>query len=330
MESLPPYSTNVRWKDYEIATPTFSLTPVEKPDMSPFLIHMTGKAEIQSILEGNGADEALPDGKGFLKASIPEQSRGNYSAEVVCFTESPTFALDFFRYRSFPRWQRDFRFGIGFSKTKLTDAGARPALYADNDLVAKIVGLHERRKQEEGEDLEEAEILKRLYPLCTPLLEHAQQEGFLWEREWRYAGGNGLVFDHEDIRVICCPDEERVGIQQVLGRHAEKIQFVRSWKEFSDVTDYLARQQLVWDHEARQQAPTRTIDDEIALVERTVQHLSISFHSLEEYEANLQRAESELARVREEMETRKTQLEMEQAKLHDLKASRQNRGPGKD
>lgn len=325
MESLPPYSTGVLWKDYEISTPTFSLTPVEKPDMSPFLIHMTGKDEIQSILDGSGSAEDLPTGKGFLKASIPEQSQGNYSAKVVCFTESPTFALDFFRYRSFPRWKKDLRFGVGFSKTKLTEAGARPALYADNDLVAKIIGLHEKREHKAIEH-EEEKILERLYPLCTPLLEQAKQEGFLWEREWRYVDEQGLVFNHCDIRVICCPDEERGGIKQTLGEQAARIQFVRSWKEFSDVTNYLARQQLIWDNEAQQQSPTTGIDDQIQAAERTIHRLNTTFHSLEEYETNLQRAESELERVRDKIKILKPQLQAEQAKLADLKQRKADSG----
>ncbi len=93
---LPPPSSSVYWKSYEIATPTFQLTPVEKPDMSPFLVHMTGKNQIINILKGENASEELAEGYGFLRASVPEHSVRAYTAKVVCFTESPTFALDFF------------------------------------------------------------------------------------------------------------------------------------------------------------------------------------------------------------------------------------------
>ena len=102
---LPPPSSGAYWKNYEINTPTFQLTPIEKPDMSPFLVHMTGKEQIIHILRGQNAPEKLEDGYGFLKAAVPKQSTGGYTAEVVCFTDSPTFALDFFRYRSFQRWK---------------------------------------------------------------------------------------------------------------------------------------------------------------------------------------------------------------------------------
>jgi len=62
--TLPPYSQQVFWKDYEIDTPTFDLTPIEKPDMSPLLFHMTGRNAILSILQGEGAPDELPTAHG--------------------------------------------------------------------------------------------------------------------------------------------------------------------------------------------------------------------------------------------------------------------------
>ena len=45
-------SAGTPWHDCKITTPTFSLTPVEKPDASPFLIHMTGRDSLVNILKG--------------------------------------------------------------------------------------------------------------------------------------------------------------------------------------------------------------------------------------------------------------------------------------
>ena len=315
MKALPPYSGSVHWKDYEIATPTFSLTPVEKPDMSPFLVHMTGKEEIAGILDGTGGGKKLGGDKGFLRASIPEQSSGNYTAKVVCFTESPTFALDFFRYRSFPRWKKDLRYGIGFSKKGLAESGVRPALYADNDLVKKIINAYEEFREDTSEKSKCSEILERLYPLCTPLLEGAEQEGFLWEREWRYPDATGLSFRHSDIRVICCPDRERNEVEALLGDCSSDVQFVRSWREFSDVTDYLSRQHVIWKNESDQLASTTSTDGITKRLKASLQQLSISLHSLEKYEINLQKAESELERVREEKASISAKIEKLKSKL---------------
>jgi hypothetical protein len=138
---LPPPDDGVTWKDYKIATPTFRLSPIEKPDMSPFLVHMTGKHQIESILTGKGAPSKVSKSHGYLQANVPGHSTGGFDAKVVCLTESPTFALDFFRYRSFKRWQDDQRFGIGFDKATLVEQGARPVLYADDDLNKKLIGL---------------------------------------------------------------------------------------------------------------------------------------------------------------------------------------------
>jgi hypothetical protein len=72
---LPPPGPNVTWKNYQIDTPTFQLTPVEKPDMSPFLVHMTGKNEIIDILKGKNAPEEILKEHGFLRASISQYSQ---------------------------------------------------------------------------------------------------------------------------------------------------------------------------------------------------------------------------------------------------------------
>jgi hypothetical protein len=42
------------WNKRRILTPTFQLTPLEKPDMSPYLVHMTGKGSLVNTLKGDG------------------------------------------------------------------------------------------------------------------------------------------------------------------------------------------------------------------------------------------------------------------------------------
>jgi len=60
-------SEGIYWKEYQIDTPTFELSSIEKPDMSPFLIHITGKDEILSILKA----EDTPDD---FNQEIPDES----------------------------------------------------------------------------------------------------------------------------------------------------------------------------------------------------------------------------------------------------------------
>ena len=193
MSLPPPSDRSVFWQEYAISTPTFELTPIEKPDMSPFLIHMTGRNELASILQGRGTPNGIETqaNEGYLRAAVPEvRASNNYTAEVVCFTDSPTFTLDFFRYRKFSRWQSDQRFGIGFDKSSLASQGVRPVIYVDRTLNRKIISLwndiQNLDERNVGEDLRD--VFERMYPLLFPLLETQPEQGFMWEREW----GTGL------------------------------------------------------------------------------------------------------------------------------------------
>lgn len=180
------------WRDHQIATPAFRLGPIEKPDMSPFLVHMTNKEAIFGILE-TGAE-----GQGTIKSAPPSQSRSWYREPVVCFTESPFFAIDAFRYISFPRWQQDLRYGLGFSKERLASNGVRPALYCDRELVRLFKRLKDLTdpasdQPDATDDISltvGGAVVARAVPLMTALLEDQAKQGFTWEREWRHTGGD--------------------------------------------------------------------------------------------------------------------------------------------
>lgn len=261
---------------YFISTPTFDLSPIEKPDMSPFLIHMTGKDAILSILQGE--EDICEPGEGCILAAIPmySNSKNTFDAELICFTESPTFAVDFFRYRRVERWEADQRFGIGFSKSALVRRGVRPAIYLEDGLNAQLINLFlknekkivsfQKKQEEEGlsdaqrrrlqELLELHVILENIYPLLFPLSESSRFQGFMWEREWRYFSQPELIFNYQDIEIICCPEEEEPQIKEILGEYAESIVFIRAWDEYSDVTQYLESQQEIWDEQSLQIAQT--------------------------------------------------------------------------
>lgn len=240
--TLPPYNQNVFWKEYEIDTPTFDLTPIEKPDMSPLLFHMTGPQAIRAILHGEGAQEEVPAGCGFIRGQIPESSGDNYHAEVVCFTESPVFALDFFRYRSFRRWQNDVLYGVAFSKTALVQSGVFPCTYASESLKNRIVNLYNFLHDENAQNQvpeSTRQLVEELYPLTTPLLELSPNQGFMWEREWRYPESPGFVFEYSSVEVVCCPADEVAELRGILGEQAARITFVETWNEYNEVTQFL-------------------------------------------------------------------------------------------
>ncbi|OOE94331.1 hypothetical protein BZG76_01330 [Salinivibrio sp. AR647] len=318
--TLPRYSSSVRWTDYKIDTPTFRLSPVEKPDMSPYLFHMTGKSQLLAILQPE-ADE-MPEQHGFLRASVPEAQGEdrNYDARVVCFSESPIFALDFFRYRSFRRWRDNQMYGIGFDKSRLSSLGARPCIYADDELKNDIVILKNLIEQTNIEDERISERVTSLingsYPLLMPLLENSHSQGFMWEREWRYFNerDNGLVFPHDTIRIVCCPRNEEQELRDCLGATASSIEFVHSWNEYNEVTNFLKSR----DNERH--VPDRAIygsevnDYLESLEEQLANHVKIfnKLNAFKDYIDNLQRkgalADEALGELQNEMQQMENEI----------------------
>jgi hypothetical protein len=289
--SLPPPSSGAYWKDYQIDTPTFELTPVEKPDMSPFLVHMTGKISIEHILKGDGSPTPLPPNYGYLSASIPEYDQGIFNASVVCFSESPTFALDFFRYRSFRRWQDDQRFGIGFKKGALIQLGVRPVVYIDEAIRGSFIHLYKLVVEGNIPISNDAQIeahartiLTNLYPFLFPLLEDRPEQGFMWEREWRYPNPAGLSFPLDSIAVICSPDDEEEKIMKLLGELATEIQFVNTWREYDEVTNYLYHQQGKWLIPAERVKQAEGIEEAIGYLSQVSQRYEVAINSLSAFD----------------------------------------------
>ncbi|NMC35184.1 MAG: hypothetical protein GYA36_22415 [Veillonellaceae bacterium] len=293
-----PTSRQIDWsewsKNYKIDTPTFQLTPIEKPDMSPFLIHMTGENAIKSVLQGKGSTTEISEGFGYLQANIPEyNSGGTFDAKVVCFSESPTFALDFFRYRNFERWKANQSFGIGFDKSVMVAIGARPVIYVQDDVLKNVHYLVHRIKDDDLVISPEIDVnskvvntLVTIYPLLYPLLENHPSQGFMWEREWRYTNPGGLVFSHKDIRIICCPPDEEQGIRDILGNETNQIAFVHTWQEYDDVTDYLRRQEYEWGEkrakyeESKQESRADETKQHLA---NLIQQYTLAYNSLDSF-----------------------------------------------
>lgn len=322
---LPPPSSGVTWKDYEIDTPTFRLTPIEKPDMSPFLVHMTGKNSIIGILKGYDVSARIEDSYGYLRAGVPENSQGVYDAEVVCFTESPTFALDFFRYRSFRRWSSDQRFGLGFDKATLVTQGIRPAIYAGGELVGNIIYLYNQMIETEEQLSEDQHInshivkmITRIYPLLFPLLEDEDRQGYMWEREWRYPNSEGFVFSHEDVKIICCPENEEDEIREVLGRAANRIQFIRAWREYDDVTDYLRRQQPIWRKQSETVGCAQTPTEKLKQIQGLIQQYTIALNSLNSYQDLITRLSAEEKKINKEKKIIVEQLSILESQVEEL------------
>lgn len=239
MKRLPQFNGHNKyiWDDYKITKKSLQLSPVEKPDMSPFLVHMTGKDQILSILTSS-----KEKGFGLIKASIPSQSKSKwYKREVVCFTESVLHSIDSFRYIAINRFESNLLYGIGFSKEKMAIRHkVRPALYIPINTIGKL-GILESSNQESTEDQTLKELLNELIPFITPIFQDVDRQGYTWEREWRYYNSafKDFEFSYSDISIICCPPGEKYLIEQQLGEYAKKIQFVSTWGEYNEVVEFM-------------------------------------------------------------------------------------------
>jgi hypothetical protein len=211
----------------------FDIEAKLKPDMSKYLIHMTGKDSIKSILSGGRTTN-----EGLVKAQIPNGSKGNnFKSEIACFTETPIFALGAFIAISKRRKLEKMEYGIGFRKSYMVENNVRPTIYLDNQMLAEMFKVSKADNSQEVRTL-----LDSLRSLAHPLGETMPKQGFTWEREWRFVDKIGFYFDHEAIEaieVICCPKDQQFHIRTLLGISADKIRFVDSWEQYREYTQHI-------------------------------------------------------------------------------------------
>jgi len=287
---------------------------------------MTGSDAIAQILAGDGAPIEIPGDTGFLKAVVPQYEGLSqlFSRPVVCFSESPLFALDFFRYRSFRRWQDDQRFGIGFNKARLAERGVRPVIYLDSEIRSQLRYLqtqgdllHWKLTASSATDEKLRGLVDGLAPLVFPLLEDHDYQGFMWEREWRATSPEGFPFSYCDIEIVCCPSEEEDVIREALGDVADRIQFVRTWLEYDDVTSFLQQREELRRPFVLAIEPEATLPEQIAGLDQQRALHEVAIHSLEGFVVLSAQIASRGDMARRELEalrTKKTAIEHELAK----------------
>jgi DNA repair exonuclease SbcCD ATPase subunit len=106
---------------------------------------------------------------------------------------------------------------------------------------------------------------------------------------------------------------------------AEKVEFVRTWQEYDDVTDYLTRQQSKWRENANRLETPKTPIEAIGQLEGRVQQYMVALNSLDAYQTFASRFSRETSRISLEQQKLKKDILTLQAKLEALKKENQKR-----
>jgi len=208
----------------------FEIEPKLKPDMSRYLVHMTGKDSIKSILKGGRRK-----GEGLILSQVPKGSESkSFNHQIACFTETPIFALGGFVAISKRRQSEKMEYGVGFRKSYMVEHNVRPTIYLDSHILSQLFNAFDSVNSPEVSTL-----INSIKSLAHPLGETMPMQGFTWEREWRFVGETGFYFNYDAIEIICCPQEDQFQLRSILGSHADTICFVDSWAQYRDYTQHI-------------------------------------------------------------------------------------------
>lgn len=183
---------------------------------------------------------------------------------MVCFTETPPFALDFFRYRwSDNKDRENLKYGIGFDKSSMVKKRVFPTFYVNKEVQSQIFCSITMLGEFDLENLQSIECkddqliqklkqilentsqtLESVKRLMFPLLENNKYEGYIWEREWRYTSPDNVdfIFSYAYIRIICCTDEDESNFKRIIGEEfiqSNPIKFIRTWEQYDEITDFI-------------------------------------------------------------------------------------------
>ncbi|WLT40129.1 hypothetical protein NON20_17485 [Synechocystis sp. B12] len=144
---------------------------------------------------------------------------------------------------------------MGFSKEKMVSKGVRPTAYLDRQLIHLIQWLQEKLNNNKEKYETESKSMDILVGQISPLIlgdinDENNLQGYSWEREWRYTKGNKeeieketeeeykLKFNYDEINYICCPDEDKMQIQEIVG-NTSTIKYLKTWEEYNEIIDFL-------------------------------------------------------------------------------------------
>ena len=193
-----------------------------REDISPFLVHLT-----KSIEGGKSAKEVLvqiikqkkliasENPIGEVKWLIKDADKEKQYCRAISFTETPLNAIHCLIDIKRRKFELE-SYGLVFMKKRLSERGASPVLYLNNEKNDKEEVVQALLKL-----IDDApKVAKQILPLISTFgkgLVADYDIDFHWEREWRYPSVKGdFRFKKKDVFVGLCPDNEKEDFEKLF------------------------------------------------------------------------------------------------------------------
>ena len=118
--------------------------------------------------------------------------------------------------------------------------------------------------------------------------------------------------------MICCPEDEEDEIRRILGDTADQVDYIRAWREYDDITNYLRRQQPVWEAQSRQVQQAQSPEEAAPRLRDLIQEYTTALNSLNSYNEFIYHLNDEMQRLTQERDRLTEELEALQAQLNEI------------
>jgi DNA-binding helix-hairpin-helix protein with protein kinase domain len=140
----------------------------------------------------------------------------------------------------------------------------------------------------------------------------------MWEREWRLPSSDGLSFHYSDIKVVCCPSEETSTIKEILVGYEQNIQFVNTWIEYNEVTDYLVNRERNYQFKSRENTANEQVLDS---AKKSVKQMKRTISELERYMSVTNRFREHSNEIQRGIENLRQQIVEREEQIQELQIS---------
>jgi len=231
-----------------------------RDDVSRFLVHLTRNSErktaedhLLEILRNKTL--YAKNAHCFISRRLKDTGFSNLlrsKFNTVCFTETPLSQLSRLTGKIHGRriWLRPY--GLVFSKQRLLQFGATPAIYINaqgtylreylNSQFDEIFEEVKKWRELRETKSEHYNVIVQYYSLINVV---SKRHNFLWEREWRFHGN--FQFNYKDIVALIAAEpqtfEKRIGRELGRGniKHVRNIPIISPSWSYEEVVEAISQ-----------------------------------------------------------------------------------------